>query len=106
SEDLEIREPEDGNDLWAKFVDGQRLELIGTPDLLADGTVEAKGDVIAGYNRTMRAGSTTNNVHLAGTQWGNFATYVGGHLMFRSAVNTYPPTPPHLVQLTPPDYLC
>jgi len=38
-EHLEIREPEQGNKVWAKFNDNQSLHLIGTPNLLVDGYV-------------------------------------------------------------------
>ncbi|MCT4644081.1 MAG: hypothetical protein N4A74_03775 [Carboxylicivirga sp.] len=38
-EHLEIKEPEDGNKVWARFNDDQSLQLIGTPNLLVPGKI-------------------------------------------------------------------
>ncbi len=42
-ENLEIREPEQSNKIWARFNDDQSLQLIGTPNLLIPGNIRLKG---------------------------------------------------------------
>ncbi|NEQ15747.1 MAG: tail fiber domain-containing protein, partial [Moorea sp. SIO3E2] len=40
-ENLEIREPEESNKVWARFTDDESFHLIGTPNLLVDGEIRA-----------------------------------------------------------------
>ena len=49
-ESLEIREPEQNNKVWARFNDDNSLHLIGTPNLVVDGNVQAKGTVFTDGN--------------------------------------------------------
>lgn len=60
--DLEIREPEQGNQVWAKFNDGKNLHLMGTPDLLVNGkvgigTTKPKGKLDVNGSIRVRGGS-------------------------------------------------
>ncbi|MBT9314055.1 hypothetical protein [Leptothoe spongobia] len=45
-EHLEIREPEEDGKVWARFNDDSSLHLIGTPNLIVDGTLKIGNTVI------------------------------------------------------------
>lgn len=100
-ENLEIREPELGNKLWARFVDDQRLELLGTPNLLlngnidaggdinADGSINATGNLTAGVNRLISIGDDEHNLSFTAATCcpGAYVDYRGGPLVFRMSGN-------------------
>ncbi|MDJ0716835.1 MAG: hypothetical protein QNJ54_21915 [Prochloraceae cyanobacterium] len=55
---LEIREPEQSNKVWARFTDDQSFHLIGTPNLWVDGKVGI-GTSNPGSNKLKVKGDTT-----------------------------------------------
>jgi hypothetical protein len=59
-ENLEIREPEQTNKVWARFNGKNSLHLIGTPNLLVDGKVGI-GTTSPGANLHLNAGGSASN---------------------------------------------
>jgi hypothetical protein len=83
-EHLEIREPENGNKIWAKFHDDSYFQLIGTPNFIADGYIQAGGNITLDGTHMIFRNSSGNGV----IDYGNGSS---GKLYFRrlsSAGNT------------------
>jgi hypothetical protein len=83
-ENLEIREPENGNKIWAKFHDDSYFQLIGTPNFIADGYIQAGGNITLDGTHMIFRNSSGNGV----IDYGNGSS---GKLYFRrlsSAGNT------------------
>ena len=94
-ENLEIREPEQLNQVWAIFHDDDRLHLSGTPNLETDGDVTAHGNIKADIDRVIQVGSSTTwvRLHAASCCPNGFIDYGGEHLVFRRSGTGSEPNP-------------
>ena len=81
-ESLEIREPEDGNKIWARFIDDNRLELLGTPNLHIGGYIRGNQSGALRVN----TGSGYIDIGPRNTNWAHFIPTGPGIFLIKKSV--------------------